>query len=161
MLKKEATLYIGVIGAGKCAKKLKDQAYAVGMAIGEAGAVLVCGGLKGVMEAAAQGAKDAGGLTVGILPGEDRAEANPYCDIVVPTGMGDARNLLVVRASDAVISLHGKYGTISEMAFSLKLGKPLISLVRWEILPEVVTIEDPFKAVQEAVKRAQHAKKHG
>lgn len=158
---KKDTLCIGVIGAGRCAKKLKDQAYAVGAAIAKEKAVLVCGGLKGVMEAAAQGAKDAGGITVGIIPGQDRSEANPYCDIVVPTGVGEARNVIVVQCSDAVVALHGKYGTISEMAFCLKLKKPLVSLVKWDILPEVVTVPDPVAAVKEAIKLARNAEKYG
>lgn len=155
------SVYIGVIGAGKCSKKLRDQAYAVGAAIAKQGAVLVCGGLKGVMEGAAHGAKDAGGITIGIIPGTERSEANPYCDIVIPTGIGEARNIMVVRASDAVISLHGKYGTISEMAFSLKLQRPLVSLIKWEILPEVITVADPIEAVKKAVKLAKDARKHG
>ena len=157
----ESKLCIGVIGAGKCSKKLKDEAYAVGTAIARAGAILVCGGLKGVMEAAAKGAKDAGGTTVGIIPGNDRAEANPYIDIVIPTGVGEARNVIVVQSADAVISLHGKYGTISEMAFCLKLKKPLLSLVKWDILPEVITVPDPAEAVREAIKLAQNARKSG
>lgn len=152
------SICIGVIGAGKCSKKLKDEAYSVGAAIAREKAVLVCGGLKGVMEAAAKGAKEAGGVTVGILPGPDRTEANPYCDIVIPTGIGEARNVLVVLASDGIVSLHGKYGTISEMAFALKHGKPLVSLVKWDALPEVVTIADPAKAVKEAIKLAKNAR---
>lgn len=160
MVKKES-LFIGVIGAGKCAKKLKDQAYAVGMAIAEEGAVLVCGGLKGVMEAAAHGAKDAGGSTIGIIPGIDRNEANPHCDVVIPSGLGEARNVVVVQSCHAVVALHGKYGTISEMALCLKLGIPVVSLVDWDVMPEVVTIADPFKAVKEAVKLARNAKKRG
>jgi len=159
MVNKDA-ICIGVIGAGKCAKKLKDEAYAVGQAIAKRGAVLICGGLKGVMEAAAHGAKDAGGVTVGIIPGADKAEANAYCDIVIPTGIGEARNVVVVQASDAVVSLHGKYGTISEMAFSLKLGRPLVSLVAWDAMPEVITIADPAKAVDQAIKLAKDAKRH-
>jgi uncharacterized protein (TIGR00725 family) len=150
---------IGVVGAGKCAKKLKDQAYAVGAAIAEEGAILVCGGLKGVMEAAAKGAREAGGTTVGIIPGNQRSEANPYCDIVIPTGIGEARNVVVVQSADAVVSLHGKYGTISEMAFCLKLKIPLVSLVKWDMLPEVVTIADPVEAVREAVKLARDVQK--
>ena len=156
----EDSVYIGVIGAGKCSKKLRDQAYEVGAAIARQGAILVCGGLKGVMEGAAHGAKDAGGIAIGIIPGTDRSDANPYCDIVIPTGIGEARNILVVRASDAVISLHGKYGTISEMAFSLKLQRPLVSLVEWDTLPEVITVADPAEAVKEAVKLAKDAKRH-
>ena len=155
------SVYIGVIGAGKCSKKLRDQAYAVGAAIAKQGAILVCGGLKGVMEGAAHGAKDAGGIAIGIVPGTERSEANQYCDIVIPTGIGEARNIMVVRASDAVISLHGKYGTISEMAFSLKLQRPLVSLVKWDILPEVITVADPVEAAKTAVKLAKDARKHG
>jgi len=152
---------VGVVGAGKCSKKLRDQAYAVGKAIAEQGAVLVCGGLKGVMEAAAHGAKDAGGVTIGIIPGRDKSGANPYIDIVIPTGIGEARNVLVVQTSDAIVSLHGKYGTISEMAFSLKLGRPLVSLVEWSVLPEVITVPDPEQAVEKAVELARNARGHG
>ncbi len=152
---------IGVIGAGKCSKKLRDQAYAVGRSIAEQGAVLVCGGLKGVMEASAHGAKDAGGVTVGIIPGNDKSGANAYIDIVIPTGIGEARNVLVVQTSDAVVSLHGKYGTISEMAFCLKLGRPLVSLVEWSVLPEVTSITDPEQAVKRAIELAHDARGHG
>jgi uncharacterized protein (TIGR00725 family) len=152
---------IAVIGAGKCAKKLKDQAYAVGRAIADEQAILVCGGLKGVMEAAARGAQEAGGTTVGIIPGRERSEANPFCDIVIPSGLGEARNVLVVQSADAVVALHGKYGTMSEMAFSLKLGKPLISLVQWDMLPEVITINDPIEAVRKAAELARHARNRG
>jgi uncharacterized protein (TIGR00725 family) len=153
------TVFIGVVGAGKCAKKLREQAHAVGVAIAESGAVLVCGGLKGVMEAAAKGAKEAGGLTIGIIPGSDRSDANQFCDVVIPTGIGEARNVVVVQSSDAVVSLHGKYGTISEMAFCLKQKKPLVSLVKWDVLPEVVTKDKPIDAVKEAIKLAKNAKK--
>ncbi len=156
MSKKDSVVYIAVIGAGKCAKKLRDQAYDVGQAVAEAGAVLVCGGLKGVMEAAAQGAREAGGTTVGILPGLDRNEANPYCTIVIPTGIGNARNFMVVQAADAVIALHGKYGTISEMAIAVKLGKPVVSLVKWDALPEVMHVPEPKDAVQKALRLIGH-----
>jgi uncharacterized protein (TIGR00725 family) len=113
------------------------------------------------MEGAAHGAKDAGGLTLGIIPGKDKSEANPYIDIVIPSGIGEARNILVVQTSDAVVSLHGKYGTISEMAFSLKLGRPLVSLVDWSILPEVTTVSDPEQAAQKAIELARNARGHG
>lgn len=152
------TVCIGVVGAGKCSKKLRDQAYSVGKAIAQQGAVLVCGGLKGVMEGAARGARDAGGLTIGIIPGTDKSDANPYIDIAIPTGMGEARNVLVVQTSDAVVSLHGKFGTISEMAFSLKLGRPLISLVEWDVLPEVITVPDPEQAAKKAIELARNAR---
>ncbi|MEZ5358987.1 MAG: TIGR00725 family protein [Candidatus Zixiibacteriota bacterium] len=149
-----AKILIGVIGAGKCAKKLREQAYQVGAEIAKAGAVVVCGGMKGVMEAACQGAKDHDGLTIGIIPTSEKSDANDYCDIIIPSGMGEARNVLVVNTADVLISLHGKYGTISEMSFALKQKKPLISLVKWDILPEVITITDPQEAVAKAVELA-------
>jgi uncharacterized protein (TIGR00725 family) len=95
--------------------------------------VVVCGGLGGVMEAACRGAKDAGGMTIGILPGTDRSAANPYVDVAIPTGLGEARNALVVRAADAVIAIGGGYGTLSEVAFALKAGKRVVGLGTWEI----------------------------
>ncbi|MCP4566626.1 MAG: TIGR00725 family protein [FCB group bacterium] len=152
------TVYIGVIGAGKCAKKLKDQAYAVGVAIAEEKAVLVCGGLKGVMEAAAKGASEAGGRTVGIIPGNERAKANPYCDIVIPTGVGEARNVILVQSADVLISLHGKFGTISEMAFALKMKKPVVSLVTWDVFPEVCHASNPEEAVKKAIELVRDGK---
>jgi uncharacterized protein (TIGR00725 family) len=95
--------------------------------------VLVCGGLGGVMEAACRGARDGGGATLGILPGADRRQANRFVDVAVPTGLGEARNALVVRASDALIAVGGAYGTLSEIAFALKAGKPVVGLGSWEI----------------------------
>ncbi len=150
-MSKDSRIFIGVIGAGKCSKKLRDQAFAVGAAIAQAGAVVVCGGMKGVMEAACKGAKEYDGLTVGIIPTGDKNDANDFCDVVIPTGIGEARNVVVVNTADALISLHGKYGTITEMAFALKKKKPLISLVKWDILPEVITVPEPVKAVAKAI----------
>jgi uncharacterized protein (TIGR00725 family) len=152
-------LAIGVIGAGKCGKKLREQAYAVGKAIAEAGAVLVCGGMGGVMEAACRGASENGGVTVGVIPGGEKKAANEFCSIVIPTGIGEARNVIVVQSADALVSLHGKYGTISEMCFALKQKKPLVSLVKWDILPEVVTVPDPAQAVEKAIELAGDARK--
>jgi uncharacterized protein (TIGR00725 family) len=105
----------------------------VGRLLAERGAVLVCGGLGGTMEAACRGARGAGGTTIGILPGLDRADANPYVDVAVPTGLGEARNALVVRAADVVIAVGGGYGTLSEIALALKAGKRVIGLGTWEI----------------------------
>ncbi len=99
----------------------------------ESGAVLVCGGLGGVMEAACRGAHAGGGLTVGILPGRDRDEANPHVDIAIPTGMGEARNVLVVRCADAVVAVAGEYGTLSEIALALQAGIPVVGLDTWEL----------------------------
>ncbi|MGB9613161.1 MAG: TIGR00725 family protein, partial [Candidatus Margulisiibacteriota bacterium] len=100
----------------------------------QAGCVLVCGGLKGVMEAAAKGAKSAGGLTVGILPGSKREEANPYIDIPIITGLGYARNKLVVKTGQVIIAIGGKYGTLSEIGFALGYGIPVIGLKTWELI---------------------------
>ena len=109
----------------------------------------MCGGLGGVMEAACRGAKDAGGTTVGILPGTDRAAANPFVDVAVATGLGEARNALVVRAADAVIAIGGGYGTLSEIALALKAGKRVVGLETWDV--EGVEVADSPAAAVEAV----------
>ena len=122
----------------------------VGRLLAERGAVLVCGGLGGVMEGACRGAKEAGGLTDGILPGGDRADANPFVDVVLPTGLGEARNALVVEAADVAIAIGRGYGTLSEVALALKAGKRVIGLDTWEI--EGVTVaEGPEAAVAAAL----------
>jgi uncharacterized protein (TIGR00725 family) len=105
----------------------------VGRELGARGAVLVCGGLGGVMEAACRGAKEAGGTTVGILPGTDRAAANPYVDVAIPSGLGEARNALVARTADALVAVGGGYGTLSEIALALKAGKRVVGIGSWEI----------------------------
>lgn len=121
-------LRIGVIGSATADGAEVELAERVGALIAEAGAALVCGGLGGVMEAAARGARRGGGLTIGILPGERASQANAYVDVPIPTGLGEARNVLVVRASQAVIAIAGGWGTLSEAAFCLKLNVPLILL---------------------------------
>ena len=118
----------------------------MGRGLAARGAVVVCGGLGGVMEAACRGAKEVGGHTVGILPGTDRAAANPFVDTVVPTGLGEARNALVVRAADALIAVGGGYGTLSEIAFALKAGKRVVGLDSWDI-DGVVAVDDAEAAV--------------
>lgn len=105
----------------------------MGRELGVHGATVVCGGLGGVMEAACRGAKETGATTVGILPGSDRSAANPFVDVAIPTGLGEARNALVVRAADAVIAIGGAYGTLSEIAFALKAGKRVAGIGTWEI----------------------------
>jgi uncharacterized protein (TIGR00725 family) len=122
----------------------------VGRLLAERGAVLVCGGRGGAMAAACRGAKEAGGLTVGILPGSDRSEANPFVDVVLPTGLGEARNALVVGAADIVIAVGGGYGTLSEIALALKAGKRVIGLGTWEI-EGVMSVEGPESAVAAAL----------
>ncbi len=122
---------IGVIGGGECPRDIYDIAQEVGREIAMRGYSLVCGGLGGVMEAACRGAKEAKGLTIGILPTSDRRDANPYVDIVIPTGLGHARNILVVHASDALIAIDGGAGTLSEIAIALKVGKPIVGIRTW------------------------------
>ncbi len=126
---------IGVIGAGRSFPKWDAWAEAVGRGVAEAGAVLVCGGLGGVMAAAAREARKAGGTVIGILPGADPAEANPDVTIPIPTGLGEGRNLLVVQSSDVLIAIGGGAGTLSEIGFALKLRKPLVLLGSWKVHP--------------------------
>jgi len=140
--------YIGVIGAGACPAPTYELARKLGFEIGKRGWALVCGGLKGVMEGAARGCVEAGGITVGILPGLDRRSANPYINIAVPTGLGDGRNLLIIRSSDVVVAVSGGYGTLSEIALALKADKPVIGLETWKDIPGVHYAEDYLEAVQ-------------
>lgn len=105
----------------------------MGCLLAEAGVALVCGGLSGVSEAACKGACEAGGLTIGFLPGEDASPANPYVRLALPTGMGEARNTLIVRSSPAAIAIGGAYGTLSEIAFALRMGKRVVGLNTWEL----------------------------
>src|SRR5437764_8716798 len=113
--------YVAVVGSGTCSAQEAAAAEQIGSLLARAGAVLVCGGLSGVMEAACRGARREGGLTVGILPGTDRAAANPYVLVAVATGLGELRNGVIVRACDAVIAVGGEFGTLSEIGFALKL----------------------------------------
>jgi len=148
-------MQIGVIGSSECSSKTKKLAEEVGREIARRGATLVCGGLGGVMEAAARGAKEAGGLTVGILPGSHAGEANPYIDVVVVTGMSYARNIIVVRSSDALIAIEGKYGTLSEIAFALQLHKPIVGLNTWKVSEEIISLSSPVDAVEKAISLAK------
>jgi len=125
--------YVSVIGAGRCPPEVYAEARELGRLLAERGATLVCGGLSGVMEAAAQGAREAGGRTVGILPGHERSAANPFLDIVITTGLGEARNVAVVSSGDAVVAVGGEYGTLSEIGFAAKLGRPVVLLHSWEL----------------------------
>ncbi|MBC7292607.1 MAG: TIGR00725 family protein, partial [Thermoleophilia bacterium] len=118
--------YYAVIGGGRCQAHEYALAEEMGRLIAQEGAVLVCGGLAGVMEAAARGAKKAGGITIGILPGHDRSVANPYLDYVITTGLGHARNLCVVSSGDVVVAVGGGYGTLSEIGLAAKIGRPVV-----------------------------------
>ena len=150
-------MFIAVVGASRCSAQIAALAEAVGRELARRGAVLVCGGLGGVMEAACRGAKAAGGLTVGILPGTSRRDANPYVDVPVVTGMGEARNVLVVQSAQAVIAISGEYGTLSEIAHALKLGIPVVGLRTWQLAKEsqerlaIVRVETAQEAVEKAL----------
>jgi len=124
---------ISVIGPSQATPETLSLAEQVGSEIARRGAVLICGGLGGVMEAAARGARRENGLTVGILPGADAGDANAFIDLPLPTGLGEARNVLVARAADAVIAIGGAYGTLSEIAIALKLGIPVIGINTWSL----------------------------
>lgn len=138
---------IGVIGGRSASPDIIKMAEQVGQCIAEHKAVLVCGGLGGVMEAACRGAKKAGGMTVGILPVASKEEANPYVDIVIPTNMGIARNAIVVHSSDGVVAVDGSYGTLSEIAFALQMDVPIVALKSWELNASVQKTENPDEAV--------------
>ncbi len=147
---------IGVIGAGAAAPELRETARAVGREIAARGATLVCGGRGGVMEAAAAGALEAGGHTIGILPGYARADANPHIEFAIATGMGEARNAIVVASSDALIALAGEAGTLSEIALALKLGRPVVALEAWPEIAGLHRAATPQAAVEQALRLAGH-----
>ncbi|MGP8337114.1 MAG: TIGR00725 family protein [Methanosarcinaceae archaeon] len=139
---------IGVIGAGKCNENIATIAENVGREIAKRGAILICGGLGGVMRSAACGAKKEGGTTIGILPGNRREDANPYIDIVILSAMGHARNAIIAQSSDALIAVNGEFGTLSEIALSLKMGKTVVVLEsNWEIRG-VIVAKDAKEAVE-------------
>lgn len=141
---------IGVIGGSAGDEKVRKTAQEVGRLIAESGAMLVCGGLSGVMEAACKGAREAGGTTIGILKGQSIADANPYVDIPVATGLGHGRNLVIINTACALIAISGRYGTLSEIAFAIQSGKPVFGLGTWDI-DGVVECEDPKEAVERAL----------
>jgi uncharacterized protein (TIGR00725 family) len=128
-----AERYVAVVGPGDAGPGELAVAEELGARLAEAGAVVVCGGLGGVMEAACRGAKSRRGVTVGLLPGEDRSVANGWVDVAIATGMGELRNGLVVRAADAVVAIGGSEGTLSEIAFALRVGRPVIGIGTFEV----------------------------
>lgn len=155
---------IGVIGSNSCSKEIGNLAYEVGRGIAQRGGTLICGGLGGVMERACAGAKSAGGLTIGILPGQEASDANPYVDIPIVTGLGDARNIIVVLSSQALIAISGKYGTLSEIAYALNFGKPVIGLKTWGFeqagyeIPPIIRVETASEAVAAAYRNVESEK---
>ena len=146
---------IGVIGDAICSEKIMSLAEEVGREIAKRKGVLICGGLTGVMEGAARGAKKEGGLTIGIIPSESADDANPFIDIPIVTGLQDARNVIVVRSSEAIIAIHGKYGTLSEIALALKFKIPVIGLNTWEVSHDIVSASNAVDAVEKAFNLSQ------
>jgi uncharacterized protein (TIGR00725 family) len=148
---------IAVIGGSDISPQTARLAEEVGREIARRGAALVCGGLGGVMEAACKGAGEAGGLTIGILPGDNRKDANPYVQIPIVTGIGYARNAAVVKSAQAVIAIDGSYGTLTEIGYALQSGIPVIGLGTWEIAIDgkadknIIRAESPEDAVDKAM----------
>lgn len=148
---------IAVIGDSSCSAEEARLAETIGEMLAQRGAIVVCGGLGGVMEAVCRGAKSRGGLTVGILPGSDASMANSWVDIPVVTGLGEARNALVVKSARAVIAIGGGYGTLSELAFALKSGIPAIGLNTWSLSRDgrcddsIIRVDSATQAVDKAV----------
>ena len=144
-------MQIGVIGAGTCDAIIGKAAEDVGREIAKRNAFLVCGGCGGVMQSCARGAKMEGGTTVGILPGDSRLSANPHIDIAILSNMGHARNAIIAQSCDALIAIGGGYGTLSEIALSLKMGKKVVTLLsKWEI-EGTVKADSPAQAVEMAM----------
>ncbi|MDQ6751628.1 MAG: TIGR00725 family protein [Actinomycetota bacterium] len=151
-------VYVSVIGAGDADSHALGAAETIGRELAARGAVTVCGGRGGVMEAACRGAQAAGGTTVGLLPDDDRRHANAYLTVSLPTGMWELRNGLVARAGDAVIAVGGEFGTLSEIGFALKLGRPVVGVGTWRFargdgaaVAAVEEVGDPAEAVSRAL----------
>jgi uncharacterized protein (TIGR00725 family) len=160
----EKKLIIAVIGGGKCSAQEAALAETVGRELAKRGAVVVCGGLTGVMEAACRGAAIESGLTIGILPTENPTDSNPYVQISIATGVGYARNVAVVRSAQAVIAIGGDYGTLTEIGFALKGSIPVIGLRTWALLRNseedrsIIKAEDAVDAVEKAIALAKGQK---
>lgn len=148
-------LFIGVIGVSDADSHLAKIAEEVGREIAAQGAVLVCGGLGGVMEHAARGAKSSGGLTVGILPGDSINSANSYIDIPIATGIGEARNVIIVKSSDSLIAIGKGLGTLSEISIALKLNKPVVGIKTWDISDQIISMDNPREVVKKAISLAK------
>jgi len=153
--------FIAVIGGGRCSAEETKLAEEVGRELARQGAILVCGGLGGVMEAACRGASSEGGITIGILPGESRQSANPYVQFPIVAGVGYARNLSVVKSAQAVIAVGGSYGTLSEIGYALQGGIPVIGLYTWSLFRNgqednsIILAQSPAEAVNKALNLAK------
>src|SRR5437763_11079550 len=156
-----SSVYVAVCGPGVSTTEEDGWAHEVGRLLARGGAVVLCGGMTGVMDAVARGVAEEGGVCIGILPGADRREANPHLTYSIPTGMSETRNALLVRAADVVIAVSGEFGTLSEIAFALKLGRPVVGLSTWELhrrgepVEAYSTASTPAEAVTEALRLAR------
>lgn len=156
--------YIAIIGGSEFDEEDCRAAEEVGSNLAQSGALLLCGGLAGVMEAACRGAKQHGGTTIGFLPGNRRGDENDFVDIALPTGLGEMRNMVIVHAADAVIAIGGEFGTLSEVAFALRVGKPVVGLGTWELSKKgktsdaIQVVDDPEAAVARAIELARRAR---
>jgi hypothetical protein len=152
--------FIAVIGGSQCSKKEAQLAEEVGRQLARRDAILVCGGLGGIMKAACKGASAAGGTTIGIIPGDNRQAANPYVQIPIVTGLGEARNVIVVKSVQAIIAIGGSYGTLSEISHALKNGIPVIGLNTWSLArngrqdKSIIPAQSPIEAVNKALNLA-------
>jgi len=157
MEKGQKGIFITVIGASDCSAEETRLAEEVGRELARRGATLICGGLEGVMEAACRGATSQGGVTIGILPGDSREDANPYIRIPIVTGMGYTRNAIVAKSGQAVIAIGGSYGTLSEIAYALQNDIPVIGLGTWSLAREgvvdksIIVAQNPVEAVEKAL----------
>jgi uncharacterized protein (TIGR00725 family) len=143
---------ITVIGAGEASASVRKLAYEVGLEVARRGAVLINGGRTGVMEAAAAGARSVGGHTIGILPSYDRSHANRHIEFAIATGMGEARNAIIVASADAVIALEGEGGTLAEIGFAKKMRRPIVALKSWPEISGLRRAKTPAEAVTMAFK---------
>ena len=153
------SVHVAVCGPGNASPQEAEAAEQIGILLAEGGAVVVCGGLGGVMDAAARGARSAGGTVVGILPGDSPAGASEHLTVAIPTGLGEARNALIALAADALIAVGGEFGTLSEIALALKMGKPVVGLNTWELVRGGQTVQAIERAdtAEQAVKVALKA----
>lgn len=145
---------IGVIGGSVASPEVQQLAEEVGAEIARSGAAVVCGGMTGVMESVCKGARKEGGLTIGIIPSDNKSDANPYVQIPIVTGMGMGRNVMLVKTADAIIAIGGEFGTLSEIAHALNIGKKVVGLRTWKLekahtkpIPNLIEVDTPKKAV--------------
>lgn len=143
-------LYIAVVGASAARDAELAAAETIGRVLGEAGAIVITGGRGGVMEAASRGAAEAGATTIGMLPGTERTDANPFVTVAIPTGLGELRNGLIIRAADAVVAVGGAYGTLSEIALALRAGVAVVGVNTWAI-DGIEVVAEPADAARRAL----------